>query len=93
MLITEANVGMAFRIVDQKGIPLVGESFGVLIKMVRPGEVLIALFLFGPLSNLEGASKISSEKELKDYKKKEAFKHVGFFAVKKTDLDGVKDLY
>ena len=93
MITTGVNVNTAYRIADQNGIPLVDENFDVLKKMVQPDEVLVALYLFGPFFDLEGAKKISSEEEQEVYRKREDFKHVGFFAVKKADLVGVKDLY
>ncbi len=81
------NTELAYKIADEKGIPIAGTNFVELDSKLKPGEVVVALYFFlGELDNFEGARIISSGYDLSDYMARSDYRRMGFFAVNIADL-------
>jgi phosphoribosylaminoimidazole (AIR) synthetase len=77
-----------YQITIIKGIPIYGKSYQELTKKVKDGEVLVALYAYGPHENLLGARKLTNEAAYDEYMEMK-FSHKDFYAVKRDDLKGV----
>lgn len=80
--------GRPYEICKYRGIPIDGSTFKKLSKMVKPDELLVAIFKYGPDKTLKGCYVVQNAEDCRELnrRKRKDLVFEGYYALKKSAL-------